>query len=510
MRVTLVICLLAIAAVVSPAAVIRVPADQPTIQMGVLAATDGDTVLVAPGVYEETVVVSDREIALRSVGGAGETVINAAGHPHGLSFSGDVGASALARGFTITLSHSAAVDCAVGTAPTLSDLVVTGNAGLGMRCTDAAVLIEECEFASSNAAGGMHLSGGQVRLHACLFSGGGNSVDTGAHLDMVGCVFDGRRTPGLRGAGLDVRGSALFAEGCDFSGYMSDGALALNDPGDVTLTECTFTDNHATPGGGFFCDGAAPSGSKIELTRCLFERNSTSANGGAAAIRYADRVVFTDCVFRENTAPGLGGAVNTHDTVVVKFDGCEFYDNYAGNDGGGVRTYAVSEDVHVTFDHCLFVGNDCADRGAALRVSQCSGLITHCTVYDCDAAAHGGSIHIRSATPPDVVACIIAGGAGYGISTNPDSGIPDVMYCDVFDMSTGLYEPPFPDYTGTAGNISADPLFCGAATGDFTLHELSPCAAGGPGGGAIGAFGTGCGGTSVEQQSWGVIKAMYR
>ncbi len=509
MREVIVICLLAVAVASSPAAVIHVPADQPTIQLGVNAAVDGDTVLVAPGVYTESVVVNEREITLRSEGGQESTVLDAGGSSNGLLFSGVVGTDMVVDGFTIMAAVSNGVYCLAGTGPRLANIVFADNGGAGLRSTDADAVLEDCEF--SGNSGGLWVSGGSVTLSGCTFFDSDNLVEDDSGLWMTGCSFFGdglSRGRGARGDGLRVTHSLLFATDCHFSGH-SSGAVSLSYPKDVSFTGCTFTDNYSDAGGALYSNGADSGGSKIDLVECVFERNSSAENGGAAAVRYADRAVFTDCIFRENSAPGLGGGVNTHDATVVEFQGCEFYDNYAGNDGGGVRVYAVTAS-DATFNHCLFVGNECADRGAALRVSQCTGLITHCTVYNNHAASHGGSVHIRSANPPDVIACIIASGTGYGISTNPDSGIPDVTYCDVHDMSTGLYEPPFPDYTGTAGNISADPLFCGAATGDFTLHELSPCATGGPGGGVSGAFGIGCGGTVVETQSWGSIKAMYR
>ncbi|RPJ41534.1 MAG: hypothetical protein EHM19_11710 [Candidatus Latescibacterota bacterium] len=68
---------------------------------------------------------------------------------------------------------------------------------------------------------------------------------------------------------------------------------------------------------------------------------------------------------------------------------------------------------------------------------------------------------------------------------------------------------------GVNGNFSADPLFCDAPLGDFTLAATSPCLPGhhpdGDDCDLVGALGEGCaGGTAVEQTSWGGIKSLFR
>jgi hypothetical protein len=57
----------------------------------------------------------------------------------------------------------------------------------------------------------------------------------------------------------------------------------------------------------------------------------------------------------------------------------------------------------------------------------------------------------------------------------------------------------------------ADPLYCDPTSGDFTVHESSPCLpANSAGCGQIGALGQACGSVSVEARSWGRIKEDYR
>lgn len=55
---------------------IHVPADRPTIQAGIDAAQDGDTVLVAPGTYYENLQIQAKSITLRSDKGAAQTIVD--------------------------------------------------------------------------------------------------------------------------------------------------------------------------------------------------------------------------------------------------------------------------------------------------------------------------------------------------------------------------------------------------------------------------------------------------
>ena len=70
--------ILLLAPVVAAARTLRVPADYPSIQYAINVGTAGDTVLVSPGVYNESVNFAGKNLYLASVAGPAATRIEAA------------------------------------------------------------------------------------------------------------------------------------------------------------------------------------------------------------------------------------------------------------------------------------------------------------------------------------------------------------------------------------------------------------------------------------------------
>lgn len=136
------------------------------------------------------------------------------------------------------------------------------------------------------------------------------------------------------------------------------------------------------------------------------------------------------------------------------------------------------------FQNCTFVGNSAAD-------------------------GKGGCMAVYWQSEPVLENVLIALSAQGGGIRAIEWSVPHLSCTDVWGNVGGDFLE-FPDPTGTQGNISANPRFCGAQPDDFTLQANSPCAPENNSCGVlIGLYGVDCDSVGVESQSWGGIKSKY-
>jgi hypothetical protein len=109
-----------------------------TIQKGIDAARDGDTVLVYPGVYREGVSFKGKAITVRS---EEDAAIIDVPRGYGVVFDGREGAGSVLKNFVI--KNAAVGVCAIGSSPTLKNLTVV-SCGYGIIALSSQPVVSNC------------------------------------------------------------------------------------------------------------------------------------------------------------------------------------------------------------------------------------------------------------------------------------------------------------------------------------------------------------------------------
>jgi predicted outer membrane repeat protein len=289
------------------AATIHVPADQPTIQAGIDAAVNGDTVLVADGTYagdgNRDIDFSGRSILLVSESGPELTVVDCQGsaeNPHrGFYFHSGEDTASIVHGFTVKngyirtnegeLSLGGGVLC-VASSPKFVNCVIRDNQAMppgyplggGIACLSSAPLIRDCVVRDCST-GSMGVS-----------NGGGMYSDSLSSLHVSGCQFSGnygRR----RGGAVYCGGDAKFTN-CVFNGNRTSNegraAAVCIEKGSVQFDTCEFIDNSAEIYGGIYQYQGC-----LDLHHCLFRGNRGIVGAGLGCM---DSATIINCTFVGN------------------------------------------------------------------------------------------------------------------------------------------------------------------------------------------------------------------
>jgi hypothetical protein len=471
-----------------------VPGDVPTLAAGLAAAVAGDTVLVACGTYLEHDLALAPGVTLRSETGDPICVTVDAQRRGRILNVGGGQPAAVIEGLTLKGGWvregsgdglGGGIRC-VGSSLVVSHCLLSENCaplGGGIGAVSAMLSVDFCTFAADSAAhatwgagGGVYVKSSTGTVHSCAFTA---NVARGT----------APATPGDGGA-IFSRQSTLAVSESEFTGNVSGGGAGavysyLSDG--ITLTGCDFSSNSGAWGGAVYCEAL----SSAAFRDCRFLGN-TAQTGGALEISWSDPI-FADCTFASNRALAGGGGAATCWNSTYVFQGCLFLSNQASLGGG-----AVTQGVGPDFDGCVFAGNTSGTAGGAVEVKSGPAKVTGCTIV-ANAAPSGGALRSQASTGTVVVERSLLCFATSGQAISGDSPSAFSIACsDIYGNVGGDWTGPIAEQLGINGNIAADPLFCGAETGDYHVASDSPCSAANQGEcGGIGAFGVGCGTTAV-------------
>ncbi len=226
------------------AVTINVPADQPSIQAGIDAAANGDTVLVQPGTYVENINYNGKLITVASLylttvdsSYISSTIIDGNSSGRVVAFNNGEGSTAVLCGFTITNGlgyeeEGGGIYCSQSS-PTLENLIISGNFcfslewnnsyGGGIYCFQSSPSLENVVISENQASGS-------------TYSGKGGGIFCNDHSNPIlqNVTITGNSVYGSNGQG---------------------GGIYCFSSSNPSLINVTITGNSATYyGGGIFCE----------------------------------------------------------------------------------------------------------------------------------------------------------------------------------------------------------------------------------------------------------------
>jgi predicted outer membrane repeat protein len=222
------------------------------------------------------------------------------------SFTGNSAASggAIYNDLSSTLTISA---CTFNTNTATTDGGAIYNAGI-------ATLDTGCSFTGNRAASGC---------------GGAIYDAAGATLNVLSSTFDSNTAPNYDSGAIEGRGT-LRIESCDFSNNsaLDAGAIMIRKISNSLVKNCSFNNNNASYAGAFYNNGT------VALENCIFIGNRS--DHGGAICGFSGNLSIDRCVFIKNSATAEGGAIVLYSVGSFTMGCCRFAGNTAVTGGDAI------------------------------------------------------------------------------------------------------------------------------------------------------------------------------
>jgi hypothetical protein len=299
----------------------NVPSQYPTIQAGIDACVDGDTVLVADGTYtgvgNKDIDFSGKAIVVTSANGPEYCIIDCQNSGIGFYFHLHEDSMSVLSNFTITHGNSSAGGAiAVGFShPTIENCIIIDNEATGFYSVGGGIYydlgggsLRNCVFANNQAfaGGGIALSGTDISITYCTIINNSASY----------------------GGGISAGKSSLTLEHCTIKDNLSlvdAGGLGLNDNSVYYINFCLITGNRAGRDG-----GGIKSYNSLNMGNCIINGNIANVNGGGMCFElpFRETLKIINSIIANNI--GMGG-------IYVLFPSPNFiitYNDFHANQGG--------------------------------------------------------------------------------------------------------------------------------------------------------------------------------
>ena len=395
-----------------------------TIQHGINATANTDTVLVQPGTYVENIDYNGKLITVGSLflttldtTFISSTVIDGNSSGSVVTFNNSEDSTAVLYGFTIingSSSWGGGINC-YSSSPILTNVTITGN--------------------SAYKGGGIYCQNSSPSLDNVTISN--NSADWGGG----GIYCYNYSSPNLQN--VIITGNSATYDG---------GGISCSDNSSPSLDNVTISNNSASSyGGGIYCDDS----SSPSLQNITISGNSATSNGGGiycyCSSPSLENVIIIGNSAVENGGGGISCGNSSQNLMKVTISG------NSARYGGGISCRGSSPNLeNVT------ISNNSADSwgGGIFCSDNSSPGLENVTISGNSAGSYGGGIYCHYSTPVLINSILW-------------NDSPEEIYISSGSV-TATYSDIQGGFTGT-GNIDSDPLFIDAGSGDYHLQSTSPC-----------------------------------
>ncbi len=423
--------------------IFHVPDELETIREALDIVSDGDTIVVADGIYEESIDFSGKSVVVGSQYLLDEdeehisaTILEGSGERRPVLFSGGEEREAALVGLTVRngqAEYGGGILCQ-GAGPQLDHLIVENNStissGGGILITDGSTPLVQNVIVRGNSSAQGH--------------GGGVCIAEESEVEMRDCLIQDNSSlgNGVRGGGLGVEsGSRLDVQDTDF------------------------IENQGADGGGISFHSSLGS-----VRNCQFRENTCRNVGGGISLFESDPE-FTEVQVVGNQTNrqyyGYGGGISIDRSSPI-FDLALISENHANYSGGGVLVGRASAPVFTNSE----ISNNSGYGGFTVYAEEESNpQLTNCTVF----GNTNNGVVLRQLVNLELSNSIIWNNQQAQLHFDRDGGSVTVSYSNVQDGREAIQDFDHWDITWGDGNIDADPLFADPENGDLRLTEMSPC-----------------------------------
>ncbi len=364
--------------------IIDVPADQPTIQAGIDAATNCDTVLVAQGTYFENINFNGKAITVAShylvetdSTHINNTIINGS-QPSNPDFASVV--------TFVTGEDTTSILCG---------FTITGGSGMYLPSHDARIgggIV--CYYASAKIIHNI-IEGNEVNYSNHAWGAGIASIkESGYSWTIVtgNTIRDNQSTAGSGGAtggGAEIWGNARISNNriennhcISASGFSGGGGVinvSINNPLDTLLFENNTISYNSVASNNAWCAGGGLYMENVYsvITNNIFEFNTSEgfsySHGGAIKVNYGEATIRLNTI-RYNQIIGNEGAYGGG--ISLWYASASFFENKISHNtatsdeiwGGGVHLFrpeTLNFEGNTVSDNKVYTENVCAGAGVA-------------------------------------------------------------------------------------------------------------------------------------------------